>query len=609
MKAWAFPVSIGLAIFVTLLALTFTRSAQLAFLAQASIPAQLDVVVSSTKTADRAAPLQMALEDDVPETVCVPLPDGGNVTTVDLRVSSRTAEPFALHLYYVLLKRPGFKPVPIDWTSVTPMHGVSTGALSAIRTLASQQGDMALRLSLPKVYPAVDWTVIVEYACLAASIAVALFLIIRRWKRTRRSIADTGAILALVFIAGLTARQALLAPFNDAPDEVDHFLSAEFFKNHSDTPLPETQSGIYTFSSIWAYSRVYTPSPDYRWSGAFSNAFGGRIPAYRAVRLLGPFLLIVLAGLLLYRPGHALILAPLLITPQAWYVFSYVNDDRLPLFLAFCIVFLTEAGRPLARKGAWQAGAWTVSIGLLLGLLLLSKSHYLLFAALYVPALFLSVYRQAPSSEPDKRPWRSLRYPVIVLVVALATAGLRWGWIQINADRTPLTSAASAAVEQARCNRAAMFEAGRSGQDKFGSFRAMLGPWIEWTAKSFFGVYGYMNRWAAPWRYNVTLLIAALSGVYLIGAVAWRRHLAALLWLTLPLALLGGLIVAAAYFYAYRYDYQPQGRYLFPFLPLLGFALARFKAYGVTLWPLAIPAALLFGLGVWSFVAVAGIGL
>jgi hypothetical protein len=92
--------------------------------------------------------------------------------------------------------------------------------------------------------------------------------------------------------------------------------------------------------------------------------------------------------------------------------------------------------------------------------------------------------------------------------------------------------------------------------------------WLYMTAISFLGTYGWMALYSPAWFY----LLMALGWVIFIGCVLLatfntpspsRRVFYAIVWLFLPLA------VAASAYHSWTSDFQAQGRYLFPLLPIL----------------------------------------
>jgi hypothetical protein len=100
--------------------------------------------------------------------------------------------------------------------------------------------------------------------------------------------------------------------------------------------------------------------------------------------------------------------------------------------------------------------------------------------------------------------------------------------------------------------------------------------WIYLTMASFFGTYGWMMYFSPPWFY--CFMIAGS-----IGVVGWLSAMA--LSRSPPLdrafyilaGLLFPLIVALSFYHSWTSDFQAQGRYLFPFLPILFYLLHSVK--------------------------------
>jgi hypothetical protein len=67
------------------------------------------------------------------------------------------------------------------------------------------------------------------------------------------------------------------------------------------------------------------------------------------------------------------------------------------------------------------------------------------------------------------------------------------------------------------------------------------------------------------------------------------------------------MVLASSYIYSYKYDFQPQGRYLFPIMPILGFTLYKLKenSGGKFTNQFVFPvSAILFFVGIYSFIFI-----
>jgi hypothetical protein len=95
-------------------------------------------------------------------------------------------------------------------------------------------------------------------------------------------------------------------------------------------------------------------------------------------------------------------------------------------------------------------------------------------------------------------------------------------------------------------------------------------PWLEWSFRSFCGLYGWMNVVAVSWIYRVfgSLYVALLA---ILAVPAFKRRPQGARALLGALIVCGALVVAQSVYWSWVRDFQPQGRYLFPILPMLFF--------------------------------------
>jgi len=128
----------------------------------------------------------------------------------------------------------------------------------------------------------------------------------------------------------------------------------------------------------------------------------------------------------------------------------------------------------------------------------------------------------------------------------------------------------------------------------------------QWFKHSFvtgFGLYSYFTV-AAPEIYYELMKWAALAFlIYILLVIgiqgSMENRLLALLSICLAIALMG-----ASLYRSWTIDFQAQGRYLFPILPMIGIMLAKSRhLFGTRLFTLLVTQ--LFVLGVYSFVFIA----
>jgi hypothetical protein len=323
-----------------------------------------------------------------------------------------------------------------------------------------------------------------------------------------------------------------------------------------------------------------------------------------------------------------------LLTPQIWYVFSYFNNDALPLFLALLLaeaLFGARAQIGVELTGPWRAGVLVALAvcGALLGLLVLTKSNYLPFlgfvvflalwkAAGLVPAaiavagagLYLAQARGffplskqlaigavacGAASIAIATALRARRSPelrtallrsVLVVFAALVIAAppLLYDRV-VNGDAYTKNSALSALAEahadaEYRPSTASDPDSAFWGlrlRDKGVTLLEILLPPWSWgtkTWKSFTGYYGYMKL-KSPFAYH-----AALFAVYL-ALGSWVVRALVVASPPSDRALLavaggfGGAIVLLSLYHSWVNDFQAQGRYLFPVLAIASIPFAR----------------------------------
>jgi len=128
-------------------------------------------------------------------------------------------------------------------------------------------------------------------------------------------------------------------------------------------------------------------------------------------------------------------------------------------------------------------------------------------------------------------------------------------------------------------------------------------PWVELSFRSFCGLYGWMSIQADPLVYYVFgALYAALLAILVVpalqGAAPGARSL--LVGVLVCAALVGGQSI----YRSWVFDFQPQGRYLFPILPMLFFYWWHCESPSLRV-PALVVGVLLGALGLFSFAVVA----
>ena len=419
-------------------------------------------------------------------------------------------------------------------------------------------------------------------------------------------------VLGIVLMVQLLASVVLVflmaarSPIDAHPDEMLHLLAGRYFQTHWLPPpvgAPETAASY----SRWGFSYLDMGDVVYCLLGKAAAAGGlfGATPAV-AMRSFQVFLYVVLVAWCLARARtFSPALGFLLLTPQLWYVFSYINGDALPFLLLTGLIF--ELGWPESGiRAFWrsrEAGptAGVFAVGALLGLLLTSKLNYL------VGVVFLGGILGWLRGEIAH--WKRLTLPLAVAAAIAVPWSCYHAWV--NDFQTGAKVAAYADQVAEPELKPSAFASPQSFA--FIMLRAKGVPlsalimsmdWPGLSFRSFSGLYGWMSIVAVPWVYYVFGALDAALLAILVLPVALRGGPSARL-LFLGVLVCAALVVAQSLYRSWTVNFQGQGRYLFPILPMLFFYWRQCEERALRTPALLVTALL----GTFSLLSFALIGL
>jgi hypothetical protein len=365
------------------------------------------------------------------------------------------------------------------------------------------------------------------------------------------------------------------------------------------------------------------------------------------------------------------VLLVIVLSPQIWYVFSYFNGDALPFFLSMLLVVaLGEENGPLARyvEGERRMGLAVTGFAVCLGLLLISKRNFLpvvpgvvlwlsirhlamgwpsllsavaglicvaaavslldgplvvsssiALSAVGLVLLGASVVVLWFAGAADVAYRKRFGRIAVLVVIAILVAAPRVAFDVYQNGPPGAKSERIEAVREAHARpefRPSALEAGTSYHGlwlarKERPFTEVLFEpyrWVEKSAQSAFGVYGYMNIFAPGWTYvvlaGITAALFVLAALALLrsDAVAGGRYV----FLSCSVC---GLVFLISALHSWVFDFQAQGRYLLPAFAMMGLmtGTARQAMNGVIARSL-LAMALTVSLGVFVFVGIAAFG-
>ena len=478
----------------------------------------------------------------------------------------------------------------------------------------------------------------------------------------------------LAIATALALAMALVSAINNLPerwtgppDEYLHRAAARYYLDHWLPPKVGDAATLDSYSRNYGFSYINDTDFVYLFAGKFAALIAPLVSNHDlGFRLFNVFLLGVLAAFCGMRASAYLVFAPLALSPQVWYIFSYFNGDAFALFLAVLIAYqVVEPGslfnRHLDSPGVFRNLCGAVLLGLLIGLLGLSKKNYYAFLAFVPVTIALARFGRTSAllaagtaiaaagvylkwfeivraeawqlaacgavlvlltivARPSMRVVRAnaLLKCALVCVVAAAVIVPRILWDVAQHGSLERKQAAINQVQEELAEP--LYKPSRVYSQKADGYygmdlrargvplRALFAPPWSWHTMTFVsatGQYGWLE-------YSAGKLYYAMIGagyLALLAAYAWAvvraRELAAGL-MFLFVSAFAALCVAVAIHHSWVNDFQAQGRYLFPIVAMLGVGLQSVRN---RLEPRVITGIVAgcFAVSVWSFLFI-GLG-
>ncbi|MCK9174755.1 MAG: hypothetical protein M0O96_05710 [Desulforhopalus sp.] len=459
------------------------------------------------------------------------------------------------------------------------------------------------RLSPVKIFP---WVV----ARIGVLLLLSFLLVLFAQKMLPRWLFVPGGLLVVLTLVCVMAG---VSRFNIHPDEGVHVAAAQYYTKYTLPPPVGDPRAEGTYSG-YGVSRLYNGEIAYLFAGKFARLLAPLdLPDYIAFRLFNAALLLILLSLAVARPVYRIVLMPLLLSPQIWYIFSYWNSEALALFLTMIVAAQLVGEHSLwNRLLAGERSAFTplhlFGLGLLLGLLLLCKLNF--FAFLLFVGLFIC-WRFFLGEIPLRRDV-VLRI-VTVTVVALGIFGGTKFFDAWNNDfhKSERMLAACEQHAEPACKPSTPLDKKffrLQMKDRGVSFNKLIEMhWGELAFRSSVGEYGYSS---VPGSFNYYDFVRALMlalGMTIVVSVCLRGGLKEISLVSLATACCLALI-AMAFYRSWTADFQAQGRYFLPMAGIFSVVLYRLRASLGNIITVSL-SALLFGTSFYSFIFVGLAGL
>jgi len=376
-------------------------------------------------------------------------------------------------------------------------------------------------------------------------------------------------ILVLCLWAIWVAYWSWVLPYNMAPDECLHFKTAQFFQINRRLPIAGKEEITFIKDdSCFGSTYLSTPFLNYiiaapfiqggDWFGIERDYLAGRMSSV----FFGVIFVFFLYGFLkkVFKDDRFLIFSALIsiiFIPQVTYIFSYLNQEAYSLAATSLLLFATYYFYLLPKKQLGKTRNY-LFLGSAIALQFFAKTNFYLL--LLIPALVLLLKLR----ESKKLYLKNLTGLIVVILIIS-------GWFFARnyfLYKDFLGVRTYQLITRSYLGTRTYFQAGWNLYDIL--FKS---PWLEETASSFYGRFGYMTITIDPVMQWIFRFFIFLGVVGLAKKVSEIKNF--VLWFKNNIIYLSFLAlipinIAISLWNSLYFDFQNQGRYLFPILiPLM----------------------------------------
>ena len=395
------------------------------------------------------------------------------------------------------------------------------------------------------------------------------------------------------------------------PDEYVHLNAAEYYKSNYLPPAVDDPTISHTYS-VYGVSRLNGHEISYFFTGKLASLLQPfHLSRYLNLRMFNVLLFGLLLLYTLQITGTRTMAVPLLISPQIWYTFSYCNSDAFALAVTFIVACQFVLPRSMLNSYLKNISSkkhvlpFLVLTSLTASLFLLKKNYlfFILFIAGYL------IWKTIFQIESELRR-QYCRRASIIICAGLVLAGLRIGanYAVNGMDMAKKKAEIKEQLADFEYKPSTPLEEKnpflyRKAKGYTLKEIVITDNWFERTYRSAFGSYGYFTVNGGDSYYNalrpVAIALFLLVGITMVfrGGIAGNTLFAFFICCS-------GALIGASLYHSWTTDYQTQGRYLLPAVPMFCMVLyhARQLMQGEVIYKLLITT--LFLLSIYSYIFV-----
>lgn len=440
-------------------------------------------------------------------------------------------------------------------------------------------------------------TTLIEWSLIFALLMLSIYI----WKRHKEKIHDfidggffqdklpliymgciVGLILAMAFVSGLDVH----------PDEMGHQQAASYY---SDYWLPPAIDDPRMLKSISGFGISYLFRLDivYFLSGKAALLLSGVIDNYYLRLRLFNVLLFLTLVLIMARKIRSvpLVILALVLTPQIWYLFSYFNGDAFAFFISILIAFqliypeslINQYLKSPTLRERFSGG---MVFGILIGMLLNSKLNYYLYIAFIFVVIVGIVIMERGVAQREIR--LRIKKWFFIASIALCIYLPPMVYDQYINDFKKIEKMTHF-VEKHALHEFKPSTIKNAPDDSYPGLNLMAkgvswkelflekSYWRKLSFLSFIGVYGYMNLYANSSYYELMSIFLFCMILFIYFYAAYTMTTKDLIVLAIAM-LFVLLAIGQSTLVSWMGDFEPQGRYLFPIIPIILVGLSKLTA-------------------------------
>jgi len=407
----------------------------------------------------------------------------------------------------------------------------------------------------------------------------------------------------------LVIAMAGVSKWNVHPDEYVHGAAAKYYSNHWMPPVLEDPAIAHSYS-VYGFTRLKNREVFYIFAGKFDKLLEAfKLPDRLTLRAFN----VVLFGLIvlysIYCKYARMVALPFLLSPQLWYAYSYCTSDGFALIVTFL------AGCQVVNPSSWLwkylkderfmvRAMGFVTVSLLLGLLFLLKKNFYPFIVFFYLCLGVQLFRSGSDTLDRKKMFvRLASLSVVGLILAGASLSTRYyvngldmqeKLAKLQEERAHEWYKPSLPLHEMHVSLY-MKDRGRSLGEVINQDR-----WFKKTFQSSFGLMGYSTIKASRYYYDCIKWTSGILLIFFLSSICFRGG-----WIGSGLGAtafgLSCALIGISLYHSWTQDFQPQGRYLFPVVPMLGMLYGLYhKVVGTRL--ILLGTVVMSSMGVYFFI-------